>query len=219
MMLGRIKDVSIRPKIIADMKKTGIDYSKIKILISPIIKSLAKTEIAQIAADQGRQAEDVLLDILAASNGQLIVSLDALDEENIEKAIINPFSIISSNGAGYNLEHAKSGELVHPRNFGTFPRVLHRYVLNRQIIGWEEAIRKMTGFPAETFGIEKRGKIKEKYYSDIAIIDRDEIADLSTIDNPYRYSKGIKFVLVNGKVVLEEEKYLGIKNGLVLKRK
>lgn len=218
MMLSRIKDSSIRPKIIADMKKSGFDFSKIKIAISPIIKSLAKRDVAESAADQGRSVEDILLDILVASEGHAIVSMEVLSDENIEKIIANPLSIISSNSAGYNLNHAKTGEFVHPRSFGTFPRVLHEYVLRRQIIGWEEAIRKMTSFPAERFGILKRGKIKEKYFADITIVSRDEIQDFATIENPYQYSKGIKFVLVNGKVILNDGAYLGVKNGSVLKR-
>ncbi len=219
MMLGRIKDPAIRPKIIADMKKSGVDFSKIKISISPIIKSLAKRDVAESAADQGRGVEEVILDILVASGGHVVVSMDVLSDENIEKAIANPFSIISSNSAGYNPGHGRTGEFVHPRSFGTFPRVLSEYVLKRQIINWEEAIRKMTSFPAERFGIEKRGKIKEKYFADITVIDRDQIQDLATVENPYKYSKGIKFVLVNGKITLENEVYLGLKNGSVLKKK
>lgn len=218
MMLRRIKDPSIRPKIIADMKKSGFDFSKIKIAISPIVKSLAKRDVAESAADQGRGVEDVLLDILAASEGHVVVSMEVLNDESIERIIANPLSIISSNSAGYNLDHVKTGEFVHPRSFGTFPRVLHEYILKRQIISWEEAVRKMTSFPAERFGILKRGKIEEKYFADITIIDRDEIQDLATVENPYQYSKGVKFVLVNGKVAMDNGKYLGIKNGSVLKR-
>jgi N-acyl-D-amino-acid deacylase len=218
MMIGRIKDPSIRPKIIVDMKKSGFDYSKIKITISPIIKSLAKRNISESAIDQGREVEDVLLDILTASEGHVIVSVEVLSDENIEKIIANPLSIISSNSAGYNLEHAKTGEFVHPRSFGTFPRVLYDYVSKRQIISWEEAIRKMTSFPAERFGISKRGKIKEKYFADIAIINKDEIQDFATTENPYQYSKGMKFVLVNGRVILDNGTYSGIRNGMVLKK-
>ena len=76
----------------------------------------------------------------------------------------------------------------------------------------------MTSFPAEKFGIFNRGKIKEKYFADVAIIDRDEIQDLATTENPYQYSKGVRYVLVNGKIILSEGKYLGVRNGMVLKR-
>ncbi len=218
MMLSRIKDPIIRSKIVADMKKSGFDYSKIKIIISPIIKSLAKRDVSESAIDQGREAEEVVLDILAASEGHVIVSMEVLNEENIEKIIADPLSVISSNSAGYNLEHARTGETVHPRSFGTFPRILHKYVLDRQIIGWEKAIQKMTSFPAERFGIDKRGKIKEKYFADLTIIDRDEIRDFATTENPYQYSKGVKSVLVNGKIILNDGVYLGVRNGAVLKK-
>lgn len=218
MMLGRIKDPSIRPKIIQDMKKSGFDYSKVEIIISPIIKSLAKRNVKESALDQNREMEDVILDILTISEGHVIVSMNILSEENIEKIIVDPLSIISSNSAGYNLEHAKTGEFVHPRSFGTFPRVLYKYVMQKQIINWETAIRKMTSLPAERFGIFKRGLLKEKYFADVTVIDKDEIQDFATSENPYQYSRGVKFVIVNGKVVLDKGKYLGIKNGTVLKK-
>jgi N-acyl-D-amino-acid deacylase len=218
MMLQRLKDPMMRQKIIADMHKTNFDYSKIKIAISPILKSLARRDIREIAAAQEKSIEEALLDILLASECQAVISMDVLNEENIEKIIQQPSAIISSNGAGYNLAHAKTGEVIHPRSFGTFPRILHKYVLQRQIISWEEAIKKMTSLPAELFALAKRGQIKEKYFADLIIINRDQIQDLATVENPYQYSRGIDTVLVNGKIVLQEGKYLGVKNGMILKK-
>jgi N-acyl-D-aspartate/D-glutamate deacylase len=217
-MLSRLKDSALRPKIIKDLKKEGFDYSKIKIAVSPIAKSLAKRNISEIAASQEKTIEDTLLDILIASNGQVVVTMEALSEENLEKTIINPLSIISSNGSGYNLAHAKTGEVVHPRSFGSFPRVLRKYVLEKKIISWEEAIRKMTSFPAERFGIAKRGRIQEEYFADVLIIDPEEIRDFATVENPYQYSRGVETVLVNGKPILQKENHLGARSGVVLKR-
>lgn len=218
MMINRLKDPMIRAKVIEEMKKSEFDYSKIEIAISALNKTLAKRRIQDIAESQEKSIEETVLDILVASEGHVITSMNVLGQENVEKSIANPFSMIATNGAGYNLDHAKSGEEVHPRSFGAFPKVLSKYVLGKRILGWEEAIRKMTSLPAEKFGIKKRGKLAEGYFADIAVINREEIEDLATVENPYRYSRGIEFVLVNGKLSLSEGRYTGIRNGEIIRK-
>ena len=216
-MLQRLKDPVLRAKAVDEMKKSGFDYSKVEIAVSPLNKTLTRKSVVEIAQFQGKSIEEAIIDILIASEGMVVTSMEILSEENIEKAIAHPLSIISSNGSGYNIEHAKSGELVHQRNFGTFPRILSKYVEDKKLITWEEAIRKMTSLPAEKFNIEKRGELQEKYFADLVILDKKEIKDLATKDNPYQYSKGIDYVLVNGKIVLSNGKYLGKRSGEVLR--
>lgn len=217
-MLRRLKDPSIRLKVIEEMKENGFDYSKIVISISPLNKTLSRRRIVDIAKSQGKSVEEAIIDVLIASNGRVITMMEVLSEKNVSKIIQHPFSIISSNGAGYNMKHRSSGELVHPRNFGTFPRVLGKYVRERRILSWEEAVRKMSGKPAEKFGIKKRGVIKKGNFADLVIFDPNEIEDLATIDSPYQYSKGISCVIVNGDIVLEDGKYNGRKAGEVIRR-
>lgn len=217
-MLSRLRDASIRAKAVKEMKESGFDYSKVEIAISPLNKTLARKSIAEIALSQNKGVEETVIDVLVASGGRVVTSMEVLSEENIEKAIKHPLSMIASNGSGYDLDHSESGEVVHQRNFGAFPRILSRYVREKRVIGWEEAIRKMTSFPAEKFGIEKRGLIKKGNFADILVFDRDQIRDLATKDNPYQYSQGIEFVLVNGRLTLSEGKYLGVRNGEILKK-
>jgi len=218
MMLSRLKDSAIRAKVVAEMRESGIDYSKIEIAISPLNKTLARRKMADIALSQGKSVEDAVIDILIASEGRVIISMDVLSEENIEKAIVHPASFIATNGSGYRDDHGKTGEIVHPRSFGTFPRILSKYVLGKRILGWEEAVRKMTSLPAQKFSLEKRGELKEKYFADIVIINRDEIKDLATPENPYRYNKGIDFVLVNGQIILQNGVYNNSRHGSVIRR-
>jgi N-acyl-D-amino-acid deacylase len=218
MMLGRLKDPLTRAKIVEEMMESELDYSKIDISISLLDKTLAKRSISEIASSQGKGAEDAVLDILIASEGRVITSMEVLSQENVEKALKSPLSIIGSNGSGYNIAHSKTGELVHPRSFGAFTKILSNYVLGKRILSWEEAIRKMTALPAEKFGLEKRGKIAEKYFADIVIINRDTIEDLATVDNPYQYSKGVEEVLVNGQLVVSEGRYTGVRNGEIIRK-
>lgn len=209
MMLSRLKDPDTRKKVIKDMKASEHDYSKITISISALDKTLNHKKITEIAQLQEKSIEDAIIDVLIASNGQVVTMMEVLSEKNVDKGVINPFSIVSSNGSGYDIEHRKTGEVVHPRNFGTFPRVLANYVKARGVIGWEEAIRKMSGLPAEKFKIKKRGIIAKGNYGDVVVFDPETICDSATVDNPYQYSHGIEFVLVNGQ--------LAVKNGLIVK--
>jgi N-acyl-D-aspartate/D-glutamate deacylase len=142
-----------------------------------------------------------------------------LSEKNVDKAVVNPFSIISTNGSGYNIEHVETGEMVHPRNFGTFPRVLANYVRGRSVVGWEEAIRKMSALPAEKFRLEKRGTLAVGNFADVVVFNPKTIQDFATVENPYQYSKGIENVLVNGKFAVKNGEITEIKNGEVLRRK
>lgn len=217
MMIKRLKDPETRGKIIEEMKNSDIDYSKIIVSSHSIGRELTRKVVSDIAKAQGIGAEEMIINLLVASKGRIITVTEALDEKNLEKAIANPFSIIASNGSGYDVSHKSSGELTHPRDFGSFPRVLARYVKEKRLLSWEAAINKMTGRPAEIFGIEKRGIIKEGNFADIVILDPATIEDKATIDKPYQYSVGIEHVLVNGGVVLYQGKITDERHGTVIR--
>ncbi|EKE25502.1 MAG: hypothetical protein ACD_5C00137G0007 [uncultured bacterium] len=219
MMLARLKDSETRKRIIKDMKDNDIDYSKITISISALDKTLNHKRILDIAQLQGKSIEDAILDVLIASDGHVVTMMEVLSEKNVDKGVINPFSIISSNGSGYNIEHMTTGEVVHPRNFGSFPRVLADYVRTRGVVGWEEAVRKMSGLPAEKFNLEKRGLLTKGNFADVVVFDPKEIKDAATVENPYQYSKGIECVIVNGQIALDNGNITDQRAGQVLRRK
>jgi len=218
-MLSRLKDPTVRERVVREMRESDYDYSKIMISISSMDKTLTRKSIVDIAKAQGKSIEDAVVDILIASGGRVITMMDVLSEKNVDKGVQNPFSIISSNGSGYDVAHKETGEVVHPRSFGSFPRVLATYVRERGVIGWEEAINKMSGRPAEKFKLKKRGTITEGNYADVVVFDPKQINDAATVDNPYQYAKGIDWVLVNGKVTLEKGVYNGTRAGHVIRRK
>jgi len=219
MMLSRLKDSEIRKRVIKEMKASEYDYSKITISISALDKALNRKKITEIAEAQGKSVEDTIIDVLIASEGRVVTMMEVLSGKNVDKGVINPFSIVSSNGSGYDIKHRETGEVVHPRNFGSFPRVLADYVRERGVVGWEEAIRKMSGLPAEKFNIEKRGILAEGNFADVVVFDPKKIQDLATIENPYQYSQGIDWVLVNGRPAIKNGKILEERSGVVLRRK
>jgi len=216
MMISRLKDKAIRAKIIKEMKTDSIDYTKIMVSAGSFGKIISRKLIVDIAKSQNKSVEEAVIDLLIASSGRAITITQVLSEENLEKIIKHPLSIISSNGAGYGISHKSSGDLVHPRDFGSFPRILSRYVKEKRLLEWEEAINKMSGKPAERFGIKKRGIIKEGNFADIVIFDPENIDDKATIDKPYQYSTGIEYVLVNGKIVVEKGEYMGERAGEII---
>jgi N-acyl-D-amino-acid deacylase len=216
MMLERLKDKGIQHELILELRETQRNYETMVILSSSLTQLLPYQSIADLAHKQGISGEQAMLDILVASNGRAIVSMEVVDERNIEKALQHPSSIVSTNGAGYSLEHQEKKEFVHPRSFGTFPMVLSRFVEQKKILSWEEAIHKMTGKPAQKFGIEKRGILREGNYADIVVFHPSQLAAPASFENPYQYAKGMQWVLVNGGVSLAEGAYTKNRFGEVL---
>lgn len=219
MMLQRLKDPGVRSTVVRAMQEKEIDYSQILISSSHLSKMLTRRKISDIAVMQGKSPEETILDFLLASKGQAIVSLEALSERNVLKAIQHPFSIISSNGVGYAASHVTTGDLVHPRNFGTFPKVFAEYVRKQQALSWEEAVHKMSGKPALKFQLVRRGLLQVGYFADIVVFHPDIITDRATLEDPYQYATGISTVIVNGAFAIEEGKLrAGERHGVVLKK-
>ncbi len=217
-MLRQLRDVRVRNKVVEEMRKEGLDYTTLMVLSSSLSKMMPRRYIADIAAMQKKSPEEIIIDVLLASDGRAIVSLEAISDHNMRHGIQHPFSIISSNGSGYSIDYKETGEQVHPRSFGTFPRVLGRYVREEKLLSWEEAIHKMTGKPAQVFHIEKRGRLKEGYFADIVVFDPERVIDTATIENPYQYPLGIHEVVINGEVTLLSGRSSGIRSGRVLRR-
>jgi len=210
MLLRRLKEKNLRKKIISEMKETArYHYEDAVIAICSLGKSLNQRKISEIAREQEVSVEEAIVNLLSASEGRVITIAEVLSEENVKKAIKHPLSIIATDGAGYDAKHKESGELVHPRCFGTFPRVLGKYVREEKLLSLEEAVKKMTSMPAKKIGISNRGILEKNYKADIVVFDPGKIRDLATVENPYQYSEGVSDVIVNGKFALQDGKITG----------
>ncbi len=210
MLVRRLKEKHLRAKIAEEMKKTAqYHYEDAVIAVCSFSKALNKRKIADIAAEQGISVEDAIIDILIASEGRVITLMKSLSEENVRRAIAHPLSIIATDGAGYSVAHKKSNELVHPRCFGTFARLLGKYVREEKILDIEEAVKKITTLPAEKFGLVDRGALKKNNFADAVVFDAKNIRDKATIENPFQYSEGVEHVIVNGKFSLRDGKLTG----------
>jgi N-acyl-D-aspartate/D-glutamate deacylase len=139
-------------------------------------------------------------------------------EEDMNLALAQPWCSIGSDGSAYAISGPLRRGNPHPRNFGTFPRVLGRYVRELQTLQLEDAIRKMTWLNAAKVGLRDRGLLVPGFYADITLFDPETVIDKSTYTEPFQYSDGIKWVIVNGKVVLEQGEHTGAHPGRALRR-
>jgi N-acyl-D-aspartate/D-glutamate deacylase len=201
-LIENLKNREFKSKVIEEMKGREEEFKNIVIASGNIDKTFIGKTISDISKNQGSGILETIINILITAEGKLIVFWPALLEENFIKALKSPLSIIASDGAAYNLEDSQKGFMAHPRSFGCFPRVLGHYVREKNIISFEEAIKKITALPALKAGLIQRGILKENYFADITVFNPELIKDLATFENPFQYSRGIHSVIINGRVAL-----------------
>jgi len=159
-----------------------------------------------------RQA-DTVIDLFSHGDAQMVFF--NMSEDDVETIIREPQVMFGSDSG---VRDESSEALPHPRGLGTFPRVLGVFSRDKHLFSMEEAIRRMTSLPAQTFGLNGRGEIKENYYADLVVFDRNRVIDTATYERPLSTPQGIYYVLVNGAVVLDHEVLTKARSGLVLRR-
>ena len=209
---GTVK-AAIIDKILYD--RGGGDPKNVSISRNPRDRSMEGKNLAQLAKERGmsptpENAADVVMDIVRAGGATAVYH--AIGPEDVDRIMRHPAAAIGSDGP---LSVFGVGA-PHPRQYGTFARVLGYYVRERGIISLEEAVRKMSSMSAQRLGIQGRGLLVESYFADIAIFDSEEISDMATFEDPHQYAVGMKYVLVNGELVVEEGKHTGRHPGKIL---
>ncbi len=221
-LIDRWEDPAVRPSIregIVDRilnDRGGGDPANVAISLCVWDPSINGKTLAEITVERGlepspQNAADVVMDIIRGGGAQAVYH--AMFEEDVERIMQHPATAIGSDGP---LSVFGAGT-PHPRQYGTFARVLGRYVRERGILSLEEAIRKMSSATAQRLGIRDRGLIREGYYADIAVFDADEIRDRATFEDPHQYAEGVEFVLVNGTLVVDEGTHTGARPGQVIR--
>ena len=178
-----------------------------------------RKSIAQIARETGKSPPDAAWDIVAAGSGRVMAIYHMMGEPDIETALRFPWTSIGSDaGAALAAGDPDALGLPHPRSYGNHVRVIAKYVKERHVLSLEEAVRKMTSWPATRMRLARRGTITEGNWADVTIFDLATIEDNATYDEPTLSPSGIDWVLVNGVVVLDHGKHTGAKPGQVLRR-
>ena len=195
---------------------TGGDLSRIQFRRLRAFPEYDGKRMSDLAADRGLPNNDktgVQLAIELQLAGGFSAIYHFMDETDVTRIMQHPFAMFETDGdpVGYGIG------FPHPRSYGTFPRILGRYVRDLNVLTLEEAIRKMTSLSADEIGQHERGRIAEGMFADITIFDADQIADRADYVDPHRYSVGIHHVIVNGVPVIHEGSVTGAKPGHVLK--
>jgi N-acyl-D-amino-acid deacylase len=161
---------------------------------------------------------DVLLDFLVEENGAVSTIYAHHTEEDMNLALVQPWCSIGSDGSALAIDGPLRRGHPHPRNFGTFPRILGEYVRKRGLLRLEDAVRKMTSLNAAKAGLRDRGVLRPGQCADITVFDQNTVIDRSTYLDPYHYSEGIVWVMVNGRFVIENGQVTSARPGRALRR-
>jgi N-acyl-D-amino-acid deacylase len=180
--------------------------------------SLEGKRIAQIAREKGMDPYDVVFDIIISERDGARAIYFMMSEDDVIKVMKYPGTMIGTDGIAL----APHGELgkgkPHPRFYGTFPRILGRYVREKKVLSLEEAVRKMTSLPAGKLGLPDRGRIETGARADLVVFDFEEVIDKATYEDPHQFPEGIEHVLVNGEFVIRDGKGTGELPGRVLRK-
>jgi N-acyl-D-amino-acid deacylase len=225
----RLKDPEVRRRVKQEMNTPSDDWangylaagSPDKILLvsfkNDALKPLTGKTLAEVAVMRGTPPEETAMDLVIEDGSRVGCVYFTMSEENVKKKVAQYWVSFGSDAGSLATEGVFLKSNPHPRAYGTFARVLGKYVREERVILLEEAVRKMTSLPAWNLKIKRRGLLTPGNYADIVIFDPDEIIDLATFDEPHQYATGVIHVFVNGTQVLSDGEHTGAKPGRVVR--
>jgi N-acyl-D-amino-acid deacylase len=224
-MLGRLADRSARVRIAEEVAVRGCgafgqlpSWDAVRIALTSADSTLAGRTIGEIAAERGCGGLDTLCDILLADRGATRVVFESMAEDDVRAILTTPWVVVGSDGVALAPSGPTAGGKPHPRYYGTFARVLGRYVRETRALTLEAAVRKMTGASAEALGLVDRGLVREGLAADLTVFDPATVNEQGTYIDPHRYPSGIGTVIVNGAVVIDGGEHTGALPGRLLRR-
>jgi N-acyl-D-aspartate/D-glutamate deacylase len=179
--------------------------------------SLPGKNVEEIGRIREKDPAEAFFDLLIEEHGQVMCMPFMMNEKDVQTALREPWVDIASDGSSFSTEGLLSAGHPHPRNFGTFPRILGHYVRDEKVLTLEDAVRKMTSLPAQRLGLKDRGLLREGYWADVVVFDPSRVSDTATFASPKQYPEGINFVLVNGRVVIDKGNHTGERPGMALR--
>lgn len=221
--LAKLKDPALEPKLKAHLaereQKLG---SWDKIVISDVVtdknKKYEGRHILEAAAEAGKPPYEFMRDLLIEERARVGMVIFMMKEENLKRILAHPLVGIGTDGNAVAPYGVLGRGKPHPRYYGTFPRVLGRYVRDERLVPLADMIKKMTSLPALKFGLTGRGVLQPGHFADIVVFDPDKINDKATWTDPHRFPEGIELVLVNGVIVVERGSHTGRLPGVILRK-
>ncbi len=228
-MLARLRDPQTRERLKKEISEDQTEWENIYlgsggpsgVLIGAVVnrelESLQGKRISEIAAEQKKDPLDAVFDLILADHGQTGAIYFMMSEADMKAAMQSPVVSFCTDSGARATDGPLAGSKSHPRGWGSYPRILGRYVRDEKLLSVEAAIHKMTGAPAARVGLRDRGLIKEGMFADITIFDPAKVIDKATFDSPNQYPIGIDYVLVNGKLSVDKGQHTGVLAGRALR--
>lgn len=217
-ILESLKDKKTRDALLARIAEDRYTLRSITIASLETAPNLVGKTIETIAHEFNESEEEAFLHILEMGDGNVIGFIPSLSRDNLRMGYSHAASFVASNGAGHDLRSLPKNTLLHPRAWGAFPKFFHDFYYTRELIPLEEAVRKMTGLPAEIFGISRRGLIQEGYAADIVILNPHEFQDRYRFGDQPRYATGVEHLFINGIPVISKENLVHTQAGMPVRK-
>ena len=228
-LIERLKDPATRARIRKDMETPSKDWDNewdeisgpqdvmIGVVQNPELKKFQGKRLSEVAKALNKDPMDALLDLLIEDKAFTGCAVFGMSEPDVALALEQPWVSVDNDSSGTSPEGILGEEHPHPRAYGTFPRILRKYVREEKKLTLEEAIRKFSALPAQRMRLTDRGVLKQGVWADVVVFDPETVRDLATFDDPNRLSEGMEYVLINGVPVIENGKMSGALPGKVLR--
>ncbi|GBC84101.1 D-aminoacylase [bacterium HR11] len=226
--IERLKDPQVRERVRQEMTTPSDEWENLYLLAGPenivlagfkneALRPLIGKTLAEVAALRGKSPEETVMDLVVEDGSRVEAIYFLMDEDQVRRKIALPWVAFGSDAEAPAPEGVFLNWKPHPRAYGNFARLLGRYVREEKIIPLEEAIRRLTSFPARNLRIARRGRLKPGYYADIVVFDPARMQDHATYEDPHRLATGVLHVFVNGVPVLRDGEPTGATPGRVVR--
>ena len=228
-MMERLRDPATRERLKKEISSDQQDWENIYLgsggptgvlmgsVVNRELEGLQGKRMSEIAVEQKKDPLDAVFDLILADHGQTGAIYFMMSEDDLRAAMSAPFVSFCTDSGSRATDGPLAGSKSHPRGWGTYPRILGRYVRDEKILSLESAIQKMTGGPAARVGLRDRGLLREGMFADVTVFDPATVIDRATFESPNQYPLGIEYVLVNGQVSVDKGQRTGVLGGKVLR--
>lgn len=224
----RLQDPAIRARVKAEMTASDVAWENLlgaaggegTLLVgfrNPELRRYQGMTLAEVAAERETDLQDTAMDLVIEDGSRVQVVYFLMSEENVQRQIALSWMSFASDASSMTAEPPFTNRSTHPRAYGNFARLLGRYVREERVVPLEEAVRRLTSLPATNLGVRDRGLLAPGYFADVVILDPETIEDVASYEDPHRYARGVRDVLVNGVPVLRDGEHTGATPGRFLR--
>jgi N-acyl-D-amino-acid deacylase len=225
---SRLLDPETRARVAAEMQAETDEWENMFLLAGPenirllafkneALRPLTGRTLAEVATERGTSPAETAMDLVVEDRTRVGAAYFTMSEDNLRREIALPWVSFCSDSAALAPEGRFLHWSTHPRAYGSFARVLGKYVRDERVIPLEAAVRRLASLPAQTLRLERRGLLRPGYFADVVVFDPARVQDHATFDEPHRYATGVRHVAVNGSLVLRDGEHTGALPGRVVR--